>query len=192
MLIKQVHLKKIRTGEISLAFRKWKNKRIKKGSLIKTSIGQIKILDIVEISFEEISQEDAKQAGYDELRELRQILKSKAGNLYKISLQYHAEDTRVALRNKTNLSSEEFEAIHKRLERLDKYSNQGDWTLRILQLIQENPNRRAADLAEMVQMEKQWLKTNIRKLKNLGLTISHEEGYSISPLGKIALKKLSE
>ncbi|GAA4173979.1 hypothetical protein GCM10022218_17670 [Sphingobacterium ginsenosidimutans] len=32
--------------------------------------------------------------------------------------------------------------------------------------------------------EKEWLKLNIRKLKNLGLTISHTVGYEISPLGE--------
>ncbi|MEM7550324.1 MAG: hypothetical protein AAF363_11640 [Bacteroidota bacterium] len=31
--------------------------------------------------------------------------------------------------------------------------------------------------------EKEWLKLNIRKLKNLGLTISHNPRYEISPLG---------
>jgi hypothetical protein len=48
---------------------------------------------------------------------------------------------------------------------------------------------RAADLARMLGREKDWLKINIRKLKNLGLTISHETGDEISPLGKVVLKK---
>ncbi|WP_294276703.1 hypothetical protein [uncultured Chryseobacterium sp.] len=44
----------------------------------------------------------------------------------------------------------------------------------------------------MTGFEKEWLKLNIRKLKNMGLTISHTVGYEISPLGSEYLKKLTE
>lgn len=48
------------------------------------------------------------------------------------------------------------------------------------------------DLAAITGFEKIWLKLNIRKLKNLGLTISHEIGYELSPLGKLYLKKATK
>ena len=191
MLIKQAHLKKIKEDEISLAFRKWKKKRVKKGSLIKTSIGLIKILDITEITANEISHQDASKAGYDELHELREILDSKEGTVYKIILQYHSEDPRIELRNRTEVSVAELETIKTKLERFDQYSKQGDWTLAVLHLIEENPKLKASELAKLLQMDKHRLKINIRKLKNLGLTISHETGYSLSPLGIAVLKKLT-
>ena len=39
----------------------------------------------------------------------------------------------------------------------------------------------AGDLAKKADAEKEWLKINVRKLKNLGLTISHQPGYELSP-----------
>lgn len=46
---------------------------------------------------------------------------------------------------------------------------------------------KSADLAVITKKEKEWLKLNVRKLKGLGLTISHEPGYSLSPRGEVYL-----
>jgi len=59
-----------------------------------------------------------------------------------------------------------------------------------MKLIKRYPERRAAELAEIMQMDKLDFKVNVRKLKNLGLTISHEIGYSLSPLGEIVTEQL--
>lgn len=53
----------------------------------------------------------------------------------------------------------------------------------------ENLSGRNSDL--MTGFEKEWLKLNIRKLKNLGLTISHNGGYELPLLGSEYLTKLS-
>lgn len=76
------------------------------------------------------------------------------------------------------------------LEHLDKHSKLGKWTLKTLLLIRENPHLKSADLAVKAKKEQEWLKLNIRKLKSLGLTLSHEPGYSLSPLGEAYLAHL--
>ena len=48
--------------------------------------------------------------------------------------------------------------------------------------------RRREELS--ILKEKDWLKPNEPKLKNLGLTISHEVGYSLSPRGEMLLNYL--
>lgn len=185
MLFKEKHLQGIKSGEISLAYRKWKKPAVKSGSLIKTSIGLVVINEINEVLVNEITDNDAANAGFISLNELLKLLNSVSeGTIYKINVTYYDEDPRIALRENTNLENEELEEISNKLERLDRYSKQGDWTLEILKLINENPTLRAADLSRKTKWEKEWLKLNIRKLKNLGLTISHEVGYSISPLGE--------
>ncbi|HSC26686.1 MAG TPA: hypothetical protein VLD67_05400, partial [Vicinamibacterales bacterium] len=60
----------------------------------------------------------------------------------------------------------------------------GAWTRKVLHPIERHPNVEAASLARRMGVEKEWLKANIRKLKNLGLTISHRRGYGPSPRGK--------
>jgi hypothetical protein len=86
------------------------------------------------------------------------------------------------------LSEAQFEVLKNKLNRLDRYSKEGHWTLDTLSSIEKFPHLRAEDLAANMKREKLWLKPNIRKLKNLGLTISHNPGYTLSPLGEEFLK----
>jgi hypothetical protein len=191
MLFKEKHLQGIRSGEISLAFRKWKKPAVKTGSLIKTSIGLVEIKEVSEIDASEITNKDAMNAGFASLSELLQLLgKTEQGVIYKINVHYFDKDPRIALRENIDPEDAELQEITSKLERLDRYSKQGNWTLEILKLIDQNPTLRATDLAQRTKWEKEWLKLNIRKLKNIGLTISHEVGYSISPLGEKYLEWL--
>jgi hypothetical protein len=48
---------------------------------------------------------------------------------------------------------------------------------------------RAADIAQTFGRETQSFKLDVRKLKNLGLTISHEVGYELSPRGRSYLNR---
>ena len=193
MLFKIHHLKGIKSGDITLAFRKWKTERVKEGSLIKSPIGQILIEEISDIQLEDVNYEEAILAGYQNREELIQLLeKRKEGNIYRIKLKYDSPDPRIALREKDEISDKELKQVLLKLDRLDRYSKQGKWTKEVMIAIKDNPRLRAKDLAEMLDKEKDWLKPNIRKLKNLGLTISHGVGYSLSPRGKIVLDKLIE
>lgn len=189
MLFKQIHLKGIKEGTITLAFRKWKKPTVKKGSLLKTAIGQVEIEDIAEVKVTQLTKSDAVKAGFQNREELLEQLNSvEEGNVYKIKVRYHSEDPRIKLRQQTKFTQAEFEEIKNKLERLDAYSKQGSWTIEVLKLIRDNPEVKAATLALKIGQEKEWLKINIRKLKNLGLTIGHDPGYTLSPLGEAFLK----
>lgn len=185
MLFKQAHLQGIISGEISLAFRKWKKPAVNKGSLINTSIGVVAITGIREYPISSITEADAIAAGYKDLKALHtEINKIPEGILYRIEVSYHSEDPRIKLREQTSISSEALTAITAKLARLDQYSAQGSWTAPVLEAIRRHPFLKSASLAELLGKEKDWLKISIRKLKNLGLTISQPEGYSLSPLGE--------
>ena len=56
--------------------------------------------------------------------------------------------------------------------------------------MRDHPRTRAADLASGIGRDKDWLKPNVRKLKNLGLTISLDVGYELSPRGRTLLEHL--
>lgn len=192
MLFKEIHLKGIKTGKISLAFRFWKKAAVKKGSLIKTSIGVVEITAVTIVDATQITNTDANRAGYatrDELLQALYAFNDTGGNIYKLGVRYGFEDPRLALRKQTTLTPEEKTILLEKLKRLDTYSKHGAWTQKILTAIKNHPRRRAIDLASLTGYEKEWLKLNIRKLKNLGLTISHEVGYELSPLGQVLFKK---
>ena len=59
-----------------------------------------------------------------------------------------------------------------------------------MRLIAENPHVRAPDLAASVGRETAPFKNDVRKLKALGLTISHSPGYELSPRGHALLRRL--
>jgi hypothetical protein len=82
------------------------------------------------------------------------------------------------------------EAIDERLDRLDTAAG-SPWTRATLGLIREHPATRAADLAVQLGMERAPFKENVRKLKRLGLTISLEKGYRLSPRGEAFLRASS-
>ena len=59
---------------------------------------------------------------------------------------------------------------------------------RALDAIAARPGVRAADLAQAFGRETQPFKLDVRKLKNLGLTISLQTGYRLSPRGEAYLR----
>lgn len=191
MLFKVIQLQGIKSGEITVAFRKWQKVLIKSGSLLQTSVGLLEIGKIETIKENDITDKDAMLAGFNDTKQLLESFNhSSAGTIFKISVSYHSADPRIKLRNQTELSEQQFADLKVRLERLDRYSKQGFWTEKILLTIKDSPNLHAIGIATLTGFEKEWLKLNIRKLKNLGLTISHNVGYELSPLGKEYLKKI--
>lgn len=190
MLFKEVHLQGIKSGKITLAFRNWQKVSVNSGSLLHTSIGLVKIHNIETVNENDITDKDALNAGFIDKKQLLKSLRNNSiGTLFKITVSYHSVDPRIQLREQSELSKQQFEDLTKKLERLDQFSKQGSWTKSVLYAIKENPKLHAMAIADLTGFEKEWLKLNIRKLKNLGLTISHQVGYEISPLGNEYLKK---
>lgn len=193
MLFKQVHLEGIKSGKIKLAFRNWQKASVKAGTLLHTSIGLVEIHHVEVVRQSDITDEDACNAGFaDKKQLLKSLTYREPEKIFKISLSYHSADPRIKLREQTELSEQQFEDLKNKLQRLDNYSRQGHWTEKILAAINDNPNLHAIGIAKLTGLEKEWLKLNIRKLKNLGLTISHTVGYEISPLGEKFLARLTK
>jgi hypothetical protein len=193
MLFKQRFLTGLRSGEITLAFRKWTKPSVRPGGTLKTPIGVLAIESLKPVRESAITPTDARRAGYasrgDLVAELRQRAK---GSLYRVQLRYIGADPRIALREQSKLSVGELEELRRRLKRLDLASRFGPWTAPVLRLLAQNPAVRAGDLAPLVGQETAAFKLNVRKLKNLGLTESLGTGYRLSPRGRIALASLQK
>jgi len=95
-------------------------------------------------------------------------------------------DPRADLANDVDVDVEE---VTRRLERMDAASPHGPWTMATLELIESNPATRAADLAARLGRERDDWKRDVRKLKALGLTLSLEVGYRLSPRGEAYLAR---
>jgi hypothetical protein len=98
-----------------------------------------------------------------------------------------APDERHTLAASDQVSPDDAGTISSRLERWDVASSDGPWTRRYLELIAANEGVRAPELAATVGQETARFKRRVRQLKGLGLTISLDVGYRISPRGKAFL-----
>jgi hypothetical protein len=81
----------------------------------------------------------------------------------------------------------DIEKLLARLDKLDRASPVGPWTRDTLTLIAANPRLVSTRLAEQLGRERVDLKTDIRKLKAMGLTRSHDTGYDVTELGRQVL-----
>jgi hypothetical protein len=186
MLFRQRFLEGIRDGTITLAFRRWRRPSVRAGGTLLTAVGQLDIVSVDDMAVARISDDDARRAGYASRDDLLNELTARTeGKVYRVELGALRPDPRVALRRTATLADEERHEIAKRLQRLDASAADGAWTRRTLEVIRAHPGRRAADLSELVGMEKLQFKTNVRKLKALGLTESLEIGYRLSPRGLV-------
>ena len=190
MLIKVEILERIKSGEVTLAFRRWRRPTVKTGGTLRTAIGELSIRRIEKTAARSISDQDARRAGYVGRTALLADLKSRDGDYYRIELTYAEVDRRITLRESHTLNDMELADIVKRLSRMDARSSRDPWTAKVLRAIHAHPKLVSTELAEKLGVERDWLKPNIRKLKNLGLTISHERGYTLSPRGRRVLPKL--
>ncbi|MGH2813602.1 MAG: hypothetical protein ACRDLC_00450, partial [Actinomycetota bacterium] len=97
---------------------------------------------------------------------------------------------REALRQADDLPEAEVAGLLARLGRLDRAARDGPWTHLTLRLIGDRPGVRAAELAAAAGRERHPFKTDVRKLKELGLTESLEVGYRLSARGRALLTRL--
>lgn len=190
MLIRQAHLHAIASGTVSLAFRRWRVPTVKAGGTLRTPIGVLAIDAVDVVRESDITDAEAIGAGYASKASLLAELARRSGQTYRIRLRLAGPDPRLALRERSSLSSGEQEQLLGALARLDRYSKRGPWCETTLEAIASHPGRRAAQLADDLGWEKDWLKTSVRKLKELGLTASLETGYRLSPRGLSAVAML--
>lgn len=193
MLIKLDILEAIKAGKIDLQFRRWKRATVRPGGTLKTKVGVLKIGRIDPIKVKDVTQKDARRAGFKDRQEFLAWLDTmKPGELCRIEIGYLGEDPRVALRNKGKLSKAELAEIDARLDALDSRADIGPWTTKFLDKIEKNPSRLAEELGRELGLDKHPFKSRVRKLKAMGLTESLEVGYRLSPRGKAVLKHRRE
>src|SRR6185436_15905481 len=125
--------------------------------------------------------------GLSERQDARQELDRRpAKHTYVITVSYLAPDERPELAADDRLSAADVDAIAARLRRWDAAA-ETPWTRKYLEMIGANEAVRAPDLAARVGLDVPRFKRRIRQLKGLGLTISLDVGYRLSPRGKAFL-----
>jgi hypothetical protein len=179
----------IADGSITCTFRRWKRPQIVAGRRYRTAGGIVEVTAVDVVAPTDVTDADARGSGYADATDLLADLRGEPDlPLRRIRFHLIAEpDPRAVLAASTELAHEDRAAIDARLDRLDRASSHGPWTRATLALIAQHPAERAGDLADTAGRERLAFKTDVRKLKNLGLTESLPVGYRLSPRGRAYL-----
>jgi len=176
-------------GSITVAFRRWQRpqvlagRRYRTGGRYRMNMGdplvEVERVDVV--APEKITKADARRAGY---RSPEALLAALRGDpdlpLYRVRFKRVDEpDPRDVL----SRSVDDLAAVDARLSRLDRAADDGPWTARVLQTIADHPEVVSTELAQGLGLERFLFKRRVRCLKELGLTLSLNVGYRISPRG---------
>ena len=181
----------IKSKKLETAIRKWTRPTVKENGTLITAAGQLRITSVKKIKYNEITDKEIIEAGYANRKELdRELDRKTVGEIYRIKFKLEGDDPRIKLREHEDLSDVELDTLRKKFQALDARSKIKGWPLRILEAIDKEPGVLAIQQAKKLGYEKMWFKLHVRKLKNLGLTISLERGYKISPRGKAFLESV--
>ncbi len=180
----------IARGELTTSFRTWEAPQAKVGGQYNIPpFGAIEVEKIQRLAAAQVSRAALRRAGFSNLQALYDFLEVVPDTqIYQVDFHYLG-DQPVKQVDRTALPDGELADIVKRLQRMDK---NGAWTRQALTLINAHPGVGARMLAPQVcaggGMELAVFKRNVRKLKALGLTISLETGYTLSPRGEQLIK----
>jgi hypothetical protein len=190
MLIERRLHQGIQDGSITVMFRRWKRRQVTAGNTYRTAAGRIVVDEVTEVAPSRIRRADALAAGYRSVAEAVADLRGTPGDpVFLLRLRPATDsDPRTELANDAELSTQDVETITAKLARLDHASGYGPWTDETLAIIQKRPAVRAGDLADELGREMLPFKLDVRKLKNLGLTLSLLVGYRLSPRGEAYLR----
>ena len=190
MLIKDEVVEKIKTGEITILFRRWSRPGARAGGSQMTQGGVIAIDSVEIVTYDDITELDARESGYGTKENLLDKLAYRDDPIYRMRVHFAGDDPRIALREDDALDESDLEEIIAKLKKLDANSKRGPWTQSYLQVIHDMPNTYSGLLANFLGLDIPSFKPWVRKLKALGLTESLHPGYRLSPRGEKVLAAL--
>jgi len=93
MLLKLALLEDIRAGKVDVIFRRWNRPTVKPGRTLKTKLGLLSIKSITDMSADDVTDADAKRAGFKDVPDFRKWLDTmKEGNLFqRIEVAFEGE-----------------------------------------------------------------------------------------------------
>jgi hypothetical protein len=183
------------SGAITLTFRRWEKPHVRAGGRYRCHpIGVLEVDSIERVRVEAITDGDALLAGFatrialvDYLAELGPL--GATDEVFRVALHHGGDGDRTEIALETTLSAADVTTITTKLARMDATK---PWTKKTLAIIGAQPRIAASKLAAQLKRETLPFKTDVRKLKKLGLTQSFEVGYEISPRGRAYLAAVAK
>lgn len=181
----------VRAGTITRSYRAWKRPQAKVGGRYNLiGGGMIEVTAIAEVPLGKVTRADARASGFDDRTALATFLaRDDSERVFRVDFDYLGPGRKPGPA-RSRRSASELATLEERLDRMDARSDV-PWTGAVLKLIATRPGTRAGDLAPAMGWDTPRFKQRVRRLKALGLTISLETGYRLSPLGRQLHQRLS-
>jgi hypothetical protein len=178
----------IRSGEITCTVRIWRRPHVRIGGRYRLGQGAIEVDRILEAGFDALTPALARRTGFASLVELLKVAKHGHGErVFIIDFHYVDRTTLGPVTDTKGLDRPALTELLAKLDAMDARSRRA-WTRETLRAIAKHPGTRATDLAAELGRERDEFKKDVRKLKALGLTLSLEVGYRVSPRGSAVLE----
>jgi hypothetical protein len=187
VLLNRATAERIADGSITLVLRRWDAPRAKSGGTQRTPVGTVRIDAVTEHpGGYRVTAAQASAAGFPSAKAAQTELDRRpAKHTYLIAVSFLEPDERPKLAADDALTEADVAAIAARLDRWDAVGT--PWTRDYLRMIGDNEAVRAPDLAARVGVDVPRFKRRVRQLKGIGLTISLDVGYRLSPRGRAFL-----
>jgi hypothetical protein len=93
MLLKLALLEDIKARKVDVIFRRWNRPTVKAGGTLKTKLGLLSIKSITDMRAEDVTDADAKRAGFEDVPDFRKWLDTmKEGSLFqRIEVAFEGE-----------------------------------------------------------------------------------------------------
>lgn len=93
MLLKLALLEDIKAGKVDVIFRRWNRPTVKTGGSLKTKLGQLSILSVTDMNADDVTDADAKRAGFRDVPDFRKWLDTmKEGSIFqRIEVAFEGE-----------------------------------------------------------------------------------------------------
>ena len=185
----------IAAGSVTKTFRVWSKPQVKVGGRYAVGkVGLLQVEAIEQVSLASISDADMAAAGFDSREKMTKYLRrasrtpfTEDTTIYAVTFHFDGADDRPTPDTAAVSTVEAVNELSSKLEGMDERSKLGPWTLAVLGVIEKQPGVVSTELANQLGRERQRFKSDVRKLKKLGLTVSLEVGYRLSPKGESLL-----
>lgn len=171
----------VAAGEITETYFRWPSPQARPGIRVPTRRGLVEITSVTEIDPASLTDHDAARAGFSTATGLLASLARHRGRTYRLALTHlgPAEEHSPAPTALDERTSSELQA---QLARLDLATPRGPWTRHVLDTLRRHPGLSPADLAAQQQRPVSRTKTDLWRLRELGLIDTTGEGLHLSAL----------
>ena len=190
MLFTNDQRRRILAGEMTATIRAWQSPQVKAGKRYRFGDEHELVVRSVDLTERDrLSKDDLVAAGFESRAAFEAALPRFAndrpeGPFYVVRFTLEAREVPPLP------APVEIDRILTRLGKLDRLSDHGPWTRDALAIIAAQPRVVSTELARQVGRERFAFKADVRKLKAIGLTRSHDVGYEVTELGQAVLDSL--